>query len=338
MRRGAFWETAMKYDDHGLTINFMSVLADTNYSRINRLVSSKNIKPLSTSSKRNARYDIKSAREILKDLVKDEKPINSNNKVHAFYNFKGGTGKTTLCYQVSVHLAFCGYNVLLIDTDQQGNTTSTLGYRDNMKYLTLYDGISQNLNYKDIIMPVFEGLDLIPGNFSLVHLEQILKEKTSREFVLERYLGPLKEKYDFIMFDCNPSVSFINRNILSFSNHLNIITETHPFSLGALPVVMSDTKAYFEDLRRDMPSVHIIPNKYEDRSSTSAEALSALIKHYSKYVVPDFAIRKSEDFLKSSRDQVPISFFCKSNSIAFEDISDLVKIVIGYSSESKKEC
>lgn len=315
----------------------MSVLADTNYSRINRLVSRKEVKPISNSSKRNARFKIKDVRSILGDLIKIKYPISSDRKVHAFYNFKGGTGKTTLCYQTSLHLALCGYNILMIDTDQQGNTTSTLGYRDNMKCLTLYDGISRGLHPTEITVPVFDGLDLIPGNFSLVHLEQILKEKTSRELVLERYLGEIKENYDFIMFDCNPSVSYINRNILSFSDHLNIVTETHPYSLSALPVVMSDTKAYFEDLRRKMPEIHIIPNKYEDRSSTSAEALSALLKHYGEYVKTDFAIRKSEDFLKSSRDQIPLSFFCKSNSIAFEDLSDLLKIIIEHSTSNKRE-
>lgn len=321
----------MNYDDQGLNINFMSSLAGVTYARISRAVSAANISPLPNSSKRNAKYSIHDARRVMYEYTKKENPIAKGNKVHAFFNFKGGTGKTSLCYQVSTHLALSGYNVLVIDTDQQGNTTSTMGFTNNTKSYTLYDGIEKNLPYNQLILNVFEGLDLIPANFSLVHLEKILRDKTGREYAIKRYLTGLEDKYDFIIFDCNPSVSHINRGVLTYSNHLNIVTETHPYSLQVLPILMSDTEAYFQELQEKMPQVFIIPNKYEDRSTTSAEAMSALVQQWGSYLEPDFAVRKSEDFLKSARDRIPLSFFCKSNSIAFEDICDLVKIIINHS-------
>jgi hypothetical protein len=80
-----------------------------------------------------------------------------------------------------------------------------------------------------------------------------------------------------------------------------------------------------------MPEVLIIPNKYEDRSTTSAQAMSFLVKSYSEYLISDFAIRKSEDFLRSAREQLPISFFCKANSMAFEDVRDYLRILINKS-------
>jgi len=325
----------MNYDEYGLNTNFMCALSGLNYSRISRAVSAAEVAPLPNSTKRNARYSIHDCRKILSEFTKKLNPISKGDKVHAFFNFKGGTGKTSICYQVSTHLALCGYNVLVVDTDQQGNTTSTMGYTDNTKYPSLYDGIEKNLPHDKLILNVFEGLDLIPANFSLVHLEKILRDKTHREFAIKRYLSEMEDKYDFIFFDCNPSVSHINRSVLTFSNHLNIVTETHPYSLQVLPVLMADTETYFNELELDTPKIFIIPNKYEDRSTTSAEAMSVLVNQYGEMLEPDFAVRKSEDFLKSARDHLPLSFFCKSNSIAFEDISDLVRIIIKHSRASE---
>lgn len=323
------------YDEYGLNINAMCALSGLNYTKVSRAVSAAGITPLPSSSKRNAKYAISDTRLILSQLIKRNNPIAMGDKVHAFFNFKGGTGKTSICYQVSSHLALCGYNVLVVDTDQQGNTTSTMGYLDNTKLPTLYDGIDNNLSHDEIILNVFEGLDLIPANFSLVHLEKTLRDKTGREYVVKKYLSGLENKYDFIIFDCNPSVSHINRGVLTFSNHLNIVTETHPYSLQVLPVLMSDTRAFFKELGDNMPEVFIIPNKYEDRSTTSAEAMSVLVKHYEEFLEPDFAVRKCEDFLKSAKEHLPLSFFCKSNSIALEDISDLVRIIIEHSKLSE---
>lgn len=325
----------MDQENSGMNINSMSMLAKVPYSTLNRRVVGLSLKSISGNQKRNVKYTIPDVRTVLSKYVKDKFPVASNKKVHCFYNFKGGTGKTSMCYQMATHLALSGYNILVVDTDQQGNTTTTLGYHQGTNYPTLYDGIMNNLSTDELILNVFEGLDLIPANFSLVHLERGLRDRTRREFVIEKYLSGLKSKYDFIIFDCNPSVSYINRNILSFSNIVNLVTETHPYSLSALPIVISDAQSYFDELGQEMPEILIIPNKYEDRSNTSVEAMSALIQHWGQYIEENFAIRKSEDFLKSARDHLPISFFCKSNSIALEDISDLMHIIIKKSKASE---
>ena len=81
-------------------------------------------------------------------------------------------------------------------------------------------------------------------------------------------------------------------------------------------------------MKTRLPLVAIIPNKYEDRASSSLEAMTALSKFWKDYLIKDFAVRRSEDFPKAARDQLPISFFCKVNSIAFEDISDLTREII----------
>lgn len=324
------------YNQKGITAKFMANLADSNPSTISRAISTKHLSPLPNSSRRNARFSISDVRHVLKEFIKDKHPVSPDKKVVAFYNFKGGTGKTTLTHQVSSHLALCGYKVLVVDVDQQSNTTFTFGVEDNQSLPTLYDVITQNYDIKDVIIPIYEGLDLIPGNFSLVHLEKSLDKETSREKVFKRYFESIINDYDYIMIDCNPSVSLINRNVLTLCGLLNVVTTCHPYSLAAIPVLMADAAQYFSVLDIDLPEIFIIPNNYEDRSSTSAEGIAFLNTHYGEFLEPNFAIRKTEDFVRAPAENLPLSFFCKSNSLAFEDLSDLVKIIIRKTEASKE--
>lgn len=322
----------------GLTAKFISMLGNVNQSTVSRLLQLKKLKQVSNLSKRNVRYSIEESRSILEGFIKQKHPVAQNRKVHAFYNFKGGTGKTTICYQVATHLSLCGYKVLVVDADAQGHLTVSFGYIDNLDLKTLYDGLINNMSHDDIIIPIFEGLDLIPGNLSLTNVDVRLREMHRQEDVLKRYMSLLKQKYDFIIFDCNPSMSSLNRNILNFSDVLDIVCETHPYSVNGMKLMMDDLERFYRFMENEkLPEVLIIPNKYEDRASSSAEAMSVLNKYYSNYLVPNFAVRKSEDFPKSARDQLPLSFFCKSNSIAFEDVSDLIRIIISKSEFINKE-
>jgi len=328
--------TMIDIQQGGLTAKFISTLGNVNQSTISRILQSKKTKSdkpeIKKPSKRNTRYSIAETREILEEFIKQKYPIAKNMKIHAFYNFKGGTGKTTICYQVATHLALCGYKVLVVDADAQGHLTVSFGYIDNLDMPTLYDGLVNNRSLDEIIIPIFEGLDLIPGNLSLTNIDVRLREMHRQEDVLKRYMLSLKDKYDFIIFDCNPSMSSLNRNILNFSDVLDIICETHPYSVNGMKLMMDDLNRFYEFMENEkLPEILIIPNKYEDRASSSAEAMAVLNKYYSQYLVPNFAVRRSEDFPRSARDQLPISFFCKSNSIAFEDIVDLLRVIISKS-------
>ena len=236
----------------GLTAKFISTLGNVNQSTISRIVQSKKSNSeIKKPSKRNVRYSIPETRKILEQFVKSKHPVAKNKKVHAFYNFKGGTGKTTICYQVATHLALCGYKILVVDADAQGHLTVSFGYIDNLSMPTLYDGLVNNRSLNDLVIPIFEGLDLIPGNLSLTNIDIRLREMHRQEDVLKRYMGSLKDKYDFIIFDCNPSMSSLNRNILNFSDVLDIICETHPYSVNGMKLMMDDLERFYEFMENE---------------------------------------------------------------------------------------
>lgn len=321
-------------EQDGLTQITMSLLAKVVPGTISRNITSMNIHPLPSQSQRNLRYSISDARKVISSLDPKKKII---KKVHAFYNFKGGTGKTSVCFQVAAHLSFMGYRVLLVDADPQAHLTSSVGLENFQNYETLYDCIVNDRPASDIIKPIYEGLDIIPSNLSLTRLEPELNNMAKREERLSIALQDVINRYDFVFLDTNPTISILNRNVVGFSDYLEIVAETHPFSLSGLKYLVEDLQRFYTQMQIAPKPINVIPNKYEDRSSNSAEAMAVLRKYYSDSLKPDFAVRKSEEIITSSKISKPLALFVKKNSIALEDILELVMYVIDISVEKGVE-
>lgn len=318
------------YASHGLTQFAIGRLAGgVSTSTISRYIKSHSIQPIPQSSSRNLRYSIADVEDIIRNLyTKRFKPV---QKVQTFYNFKGGTGKTSLCYQLATHMALLGFRTLVIDADPQGHLSTSLGIRNDENHLTLFDVISGHASVQDTIRHVFEGLDCIPANLSLTRLEVALNQMPKREERVRITLEQERRNYEFIFFDSNPTISQLNRNLVTFSDRLNVVCETQPYSLNGLKILFEDLDRFCESMQIQRPVLSIIPNKYEDRTSSSAEAMTILREYYGPYMKPDFAVRKSEDINVSAKNGLPLSFFAKNNSIAFEDIVDLVHYIVDQS-------
>ncbi len=140
-------------------------------------------------------------------------------------------------------------------------------------------------------------------------------------------------KYDYIIFDTNPTISNLNRNVLTASDLVNIVCETQPYSLNGLKLLMDDFHSFYQSMNIRPPAMIIIPNKYEDRMSSSGEAMSLLRKNYSEIMKPDFAVRKSEDINIAAKLSLPLGVFAKCNSNAFEDILEVVNYILELTAE-----
>lgn len=318
------------YDQEGITVRTMTALSGFSKPSIHRFLKDK--EPIGGKKKqKNQKYFLQDAREVIRSIFAKNYIV--NKKILSFYNFKGGTGKTSICFQVSSHLAMMGFRVLVIDADPQGHLSTSLGFDNSQGYLTLFDVIKENMPFMRAVKKVFSGLDCIPANLSLTRIEVALNEMPRREERVRMVLDGVRDQYDYIIFDTNPTISNLNRNVLTASDLVNIVCETQPYSLNGLKLLMDDIHSFYQSMNIHLPSMVIIPNKYEDRISSSGEAMSLLRKNYANIMKPDFAVRKSEDINIAAKLSLPLGVFAKSNSNAFEDIIEVINYIIDLTTE-----
>lgn len=297
--------------------SMLTKIANVSASTISRLSTKLDIKNLKSEVRK--KYDFSQARLILKQAIGIDHLI--HKKIQVFFNFKGGTGKTTICHQVAVHMALLGFKVLAIDCDPQAHLTYALGVTEEEEKLTLYDVIVNKLPIKETIKNIYPGLDIIPSDLSLTRIELPLSHSVNREKILNKIIEPLKKEYDFIFIDTNPTISILNQNTTYCADVVNIVCETQPFSLKGLEMLVRELKD-FSVAMDQVINYRIVPNKYESKTATSQEVLGSL-RHDYKDVVMESIIRRSEDMNISAKKRLPVCAFCKKNSIAFEDICDL---------------
>jgi chromosome partitioning protein len=155
------------------------------------------------------------------------------SKVIALANQKGGTGKTITTVNLGIGLATQGKKVLLVDADAQGNLTDSLGYQepDNLpvSLATILTKImmEEPYNADEGILHHTEGVALMPGNIELSAIEVSLVNTMSRETVLRTYINTVKDKYDYVLIDCMPSLGMLTINALAAADSVIIPVQAH---------------------------------------------------------------------------------------------------------------
>ena len=298
----------------------LAALAKVAVSTISRRFAQEDISPLDKSAK-TKKFDVTSARRVMRGFfVHTDAPI--QRKTHVFYNFKGGTGKTTLCSQTAFLLNLMGFTVLVIDCDAQAHLSTIMDYGEEESYNTLYDVLINSLPIKQAIYPVWEGLDIIPSNLGLTRIDIPLNMKQRREEMLARVLDSIKKDYDFILIDTNPSMTPLVVNALFAADHINVVCETAPLSLKGLSRVIDELERVFTEIRLPL-RFSIVANKFESKMATAQEVLGALRRDYSLHMYQS-VMRKSEDLNIASKKRLSVLSFAAKNSPANEDVLDFI--------------
>ena len=164
-------------------------------------------------------------------------------KVIAIVNQKGGVAKTTTTVNLGIGLVREGKKVLLIDADSQGSLSSSLGVAepdDLDETLSTIMGKVMNEEKYDVnegIMLHEEGVSFLPCNIELSGLEVTLVNTMRREYILKEYIAGVRDKYDYILIDCNSSLGMVTMNALTAADSVIIPIEAAYLSVKGLPEI-----------------------------------------------------------------------------------------------------
>lgn len=162
-------------------------------------------------------------------------------KIISLVNQKGGVGKTTTSINLASSLGILGKKVLLVDFDPQGNATTGVGVDKGGLNATIYEAMMNEKKSNEVIKKTkFQNLDLIPANVNLaaftVNFSNLQKNDPnfSKNGQLKKVLDEVKDKYDYILIDCPPSLGILISNALTASDSVIIPVQCEFFALEGI--------------------------------------------------------------------------------------------------------
>lgn len=233
-------------------------------------------------------------------------------RITAITNQKGGVGKTTTALNLGVGLVRAGKKVLLVDADPQASLTVSLGIKmpDELPVSLATDMMCV---IEDIPPPEgrgiirhAEGVDLLPANIELSTMEVSLLTTMSRELVLRDTLAPLKQKYDYILIDCMPSLNMLTINTLVAADSVIIPTQASYLSTKGLALLMQSIARVRRQLNPRLRIDGVLLTMVDNRTSNAKAIISAL--------------RRTSDSLRVFDTEIPFSVRAAESSVAGKSI------------------
>lgn len=264
--------------------------------------------------------------ESCPDLMRFDKPI-----VIAFDIHKGGGGKSTLAVNMSFELGRRGYNVLVVDADSQGDSTTTLLSDKNFEELqkkNLYECMTEDSGKRDIRKGIFysnyDRLDVVPANTKLSKMDVYLSSEPFSEQVFRESLeGVIKDNYyDFVIVDMDKNLGLLNTTILCACDYIMIPVECGMYHLKGLTVMREQHSRVRKSVKdSDLEILGIVFNKVETRKKILEEARKTVDEMFPGLRFNSM-IRVDANVGNSQWEHVPLGTYSRSTR-AFKEISEL---------------
>ena len=275
--------------------------------------------------------------EVEKDIplkpiksFKDKAPVKhvvGQTKVMAIINQKGGVGKSTTAINLSAALGEMGKQVLLVDLDPQGNSSSGLGIEKSRVEHCVYDVLLNDVPVEDVISPdVCEGLDVIPATINLAGAEVELVAEMARENRLRDSVGSLRGKYDYVFIDCPPSLGLLTVNALVAADKLLIPIQCEFYALEGVTKLLDSMKRVKTRLNPSLDIFGVLLTMYDGRTTLSKQVVEEVRNYFGK-IVFDTLIPRTVKLSEAPSFGQPITQYDPSGKGA-QSYVDLAKEVI----------
>ena len=279
------------------------------------------------------------AEDVREDYQVDLKPIKSysekapvkhvvgQTKIIAIINQKGGVGKSTTAINLAAALGELEKQVLLVDLDPQGNSSSGLGIEKSRVNNCIYDVLLNDVPVTDVIIPdVCEGLDLAPATINLAGAEVELVSEMARENRLKDAVGSLRGKYDYVFIDCPPSLGLLTINALVAADKLLIPIQCEFYALEGVTKLLDSMKRVKTRLNPTLDIFGVLMTMYDGRTTLSRQVVQE-VRGYFGNVVFETQIPRTVKLSEAPSFGQPINLYDPTGKGA-QSYMDLAKEVI----------
>jgi chromosome partitioning protein len=202
-------------------------------------------------------------------------------KVISIANQKGGVGKTTSSINLAASLAAIEHPTLIIDIDPQSNTTSGLGIDTSTVTNSIYEVMIGSAEISDTIRQTeLDFLDLVPAHINLVGAEIEMIDREQRERILTKAISELRDKYDFIIIDCPPSLGLLTINALTASDSIVIPVQCEYFALEGLGQLLNTIKIVRQHLNPSLDIEGVVLTMYDTRTRLSNQVADEVKRYF----------------------------------------------------------
>lgn len=237
-------------------------------------------------------------------------------KTIAVANQKGGCGKTTTAINLAACLGKKEQRVLLLDLDPQGHSSLGFGVF-NEETPDLYDVFTGEIRLEEIILPnVFTGLDVVPATRTLASAENLPVRSEERDKQLEKHLAAIRDRYDYIVIDCPPSMGLLCLNALAVADVVLIPLEMSLFGMHGIDRMYEIVRQLRERHGREIP-IRVLPTLVDSRTRLCRQFLHEVGERFADDVLPvmvQFTVRLKE----AVRQGMPIVEYDPASTVAVQ--------------------